>query len=94
MATVIIPTPLRKFTDNKGVFETSGRTVGEAIRELTDTYAGLARHLLDENQRLRSFIRVYLGEEDINALDKDETAVPTDGVVSIVPAIAGGMSPR
>jgi sulfur-carrier protein len=90
MAKIIIPTPLRKFTENTGVFETSGKTVKEAIRELTETHSGLTRHLLDDNQKIRSFIRVYLGEEDINSLQKDETAIAGDSVISIVPAIAGG----
>ena len=90
MAKIIIPTPLRKFTDNTGVFETSGNTVREAIQELTRTHSGLSRHLLDDNQNIRSFIRVYLGEEDINSLQKDETAITGDSVISIVPAIAGG----
>jgi len=90
MAKIIIPTPLRKFTENSGVFETSGKTVREAIQQLTETHNGLSRHLLDDNQQLRSFIRVYLGEEDINVLQKDETAITNDSVISIVPAIAGG----
>ncbi len=90
MAKIIIPTPLRKFTDNTGVFETSGNTVGEAIQELTRAHSSLSKHLLDDNQNIRSFIRVYLGEEDINSLQKDETVISGDSVISIVPAIAGG----
>ncbi len=91
MAKIIIPTPLRKFTGNAGVFETSGATVREAIQQLTETHGGLSRHLLDDNQKIRSFIRVYLGENDINSLQKDETAIESDSVISIVPAIAGGI---
>lgn len=90
MAKIIIPTPLRKFTENTSVFETQGATIKEAIQELTQQHQGLLRHLLDDNHNLRSFIRVYLGDEDINALQKEETAVPENAVISIVPAIAGG----
>lgn len=90
MAKIIIPTPLRKFTGNTGVFETSGTTVKEAIQQLTEVHSGLSRHLLDDNRKIRSFIRVYLGEDDINSLNKDETAITSDSVISIVPAIAGG----
>lgn len=90
MAKVIIPTPLRKFTENRSIFETTGATVGEAIQELTSAYSGLGKHLLDDQQQLRSFIRVYLGEQDINALQREMTAVQPDSVISIVPAIAGG----
>ncbi len=90
MATIIIPTPLRKFTGNVSTFETSGSTVKEAIQELTSTHSGLSRHLLDDNLKLRSFIRVYLGEDDINSLQKEETSIADNSVISIVPAIAGG----
>jgi sulfur-carrier protein len=91
MARIIIPTPLRKFTGNEATFETSGTTVKEAIRELTQKHGGLSRHLLDDNSNIRSFIRVFLGEDDINALQKENTAVSHDAVISIVPAIAGGV---
>ena len=90
MAKIIIPTPLRKFTDNQSTFETSGRTVREAIQELPTQHQGLSQHLLDVNDNIRSFIRIYIGDEDINALQKDATAVEADTVISIVPAIAGG----
>ena len=90
MAKIIIPTPLRKFTDNNSSFETTGSTVQEAIEQLTQAHANLERHLLDDNRNLRSFIRVYLGEDDINSLQKGATSVSKDAVISIVPAIAGG----
>ncbi|MFQ5448462.1 MAG: MoaD/ThiS family protein [Saprospiraceae bacterium] len=91
MARIIIPTPLRKFTGNEATFETSGTTVKEAISELTQKYNELSRHLLDDESKIRSFIRVYLGENDINALQKENTPVSHDAVISIVPAIAGGV---
>lgn len=90
MAKIIIPTPLRKFTGNSATFETTGTTVREAIQELIQTHDELSRHLLDSNSNLRSFIRVYLGEDDINSLQKDETPVDSNATISIVPAIAGG----
>jgi molybdopterin converting factor small subunit len=92
MATILIPTPLRKFTENNSKVETGGQTIKDAITDLAGKYNGLAKHLLDDNGNIRSFIRVYLGDEDINALDKDATAVQDDSVISIVPAIAGGCS--
>ena len=92
MAKIIIPTPLRKFTGNTATFESSGATVKEAIKELTNTHQGLQKHLFDDNENIRSFIRVFLGEEDINALEKEATATSANSVISIVPAIAGGVS--
>ncbi len=91
MAKIIIPTPLRKFTDNQSTFVTKGTTVKAAIFELTNQYDTLGKHLLDGNNNIRSFIRIFIGDEDINALDQEETAVAENAVISIVPAIAGGV---
>ncbi len=91
MAKIIIPTPLRKFTNNESTFETSGATVKEAIQNLTETHSGLSKHILDTENNIRSFIRIYVGDEDINFLEKDQTPIKEDTVISIVPAIAGGI---
>ena len=91
MAQILIPTPLRKFTDNSAIFKVEGKTVNEAILELADEYQGLKRHLLDENNKVRSFIRLYLGDEDINQLQNGETPIDEDSIISIIPAIAGGI---
>lgn len=90
MAKVIIPTPLRKFTDNQSTLETSGGTVLESIQDLTSHYPNLKTHIFDEQGKIRSFVRIYLGDEDIKALDNESTQVELDSVISIIPAIAGG----
>ncbi len=91
MAKIIIPTPLRKFTNNESTFETKGATINEAVAELVETHANLEKHLLDDDKNIRSFIRIYLGEEDVNLLEeKGDTKVVDSDVISIVPAIAGG----
>ena len=92
MAKIIIPTPLRKFTNNQSTFETKGNTIREAILELTKQHASLSKHLLDGNKNIRSFIRIFIGDEDINSLKNEETAVSEDAIISIVPAIAGGIA--
>lgn len=92
MATIIIPTPLRKFTNNQSSFSTEATTVREAILDLTGKHQQLGRHLLDEQQQIRSFIRIYVGEDDIQELDQEQTNLQTDTVLSIVPAIAGGVA--
>lgn len=91
MATIIIPTPLRKFTANQSTFKAEGNTVREALQQLTHEHTGLSTHLLDAEQNLRSFIRVYVGDEDINELNGAETSVSDQTIISIVPAIAGGI---
>ncbi len=90
MAKIIIPTPLRKFTDNNASFITNATTVGAAIQDLAKTYEPLATHLYDGKKELRSFLKIYLGENDINILEKSDTVVSPNDIISIVPAIAGG----
>ncbi|MCB0761726.1 MAG: MoaD/ThiS family protein [Flavobacteriales bacterium] len=92
MSKLIIPTPLRKFTNNEGSFNSSGSTVREVIHELVSTHDGLKKHLLDDNGNIRSFVRVYVGEDDIKSLNNDLTPVAQNDIVSIIPAIAGGIA--
>jgi molybdopterin synthase sulfur carrier subunit len=90
MAKIIIPSPLRKFTDNLSTVETSANTVEAAINELTIKHSSLKKHILDTEGKIRSFIRIYVGEDDINTLNQGQTSIAQDTVISIVPAIAGG----
>lgn len=90
MAKVIIPTPLRKFAEDQASFEAQGNTVGENINYLTQNFPGIKEHLIDEDGNLRKFIKVYVGDEDIEALDNEQTQVKEDTIISIIPAIAGG----
>jgi adenylyltransferase/sulfurtransferase len=85
-----IPTPLRPFTDKKEAVEVSGATVGELLADLTTRYEGLRRHLYADNGRLRNFVNVYLNDEDIRYLQREETPVKAGDTLSIVPSVAGG----
>ena len=90
MAKILIPTPLRKFTGQQSSVEAPGSTVAESIQSLTQAYPELARQLLDDSGSLRTFVRVYLGDEDIQGLQGEASPVSADAVLSIIPAIAGG----
>ncbi|MFL5738810.1 MAG: MoaD/ThiS family protein [Flavisolibacter sp.] len=90
MATIIIPTPLRKFTNNTARLNISGSNISELVQELTLNFPDLKKHLLDEHGRIRSFINIFVGEEDIRNLQQEDTSVKEDTVISIIPAIAGG----
>jgi molybdopterin converting factor small subunit len=90
MAEIIIPTPLRKFTNNQESYETNKTTVGEALKELVNEYPELEENLMDDNGDVRNFVRIYVGEKDISALDDEATEVDDDATISIIPAIAGG----
>ncbi len=90
MATVIIPTPLRKFTNNTSKIEIKGGNITEAINELAFNFPDLKKHLLDESGNIRSFVNIFVGNDDIRDLQQENTVVKEDAVVSIIPAIAGG----
>jgi adenylyltransferase/sulfurtransferase len=91
MATrVLIPTPLRPYADKRDAIEADGRTVGELLRNLTNTYASLQPHLFADGWRLRSFVNVYVNDEDIRYLQGESTELKSGDTVSIVPSVAGG----
>src|SRR3954470_395952 len=90
MAKILIPTPLRQYVEKKDSVELSGSTVGEVLTALTSEYSDLRRHLYNDEGKLRSFVNVYLNDEDIRYLQKDATPVKDGDTVSIVPSIAGG----
>ncbi|MBX9603647.1 MAG: molybdopterin-synthase adenylyltransferase MoeB [Bryobacteraceae bacterium] len=90
MAKVLIPTPLRQYADKKDSVEVGGATVGEVLTTLTTQFGDLRKQLYNDEGKLRSFVNVYLNDEDIRYLSKDSTPVKDSDVVSIVPSIAGG----
>ena len=90
MPTVIIPTPLRKFTENAPRLDVEAGNVGELVQSLADRFPQLKKHLLDEAGQLRTFLNIFVGDEDIRDLHQEKTALTKETVVSIVPAIAGG----
>jgi sulfur-carrier protein adenylyltransferase/sulfurtransferase len=89
---ILIPTPLRPFTDKQEAVEVAGGTVGELLGQLTSKYAGLKKHLYTDEGKLRSFVNVYVNDEDIRYLQKEQTPVKEGDTVSIVPSVAGGVS--
>lgn len=87
---VIIPTPLRIYAARHDSAEVPAETVGEALGELTAQFGELRKHLFTEEGKLRSFVNVYVNDEDIRYLAKENTPTKDGDVVSIVPSIAGG----
>ena len=87
---VVIPTPLRQFTGKQASVDCNASTVGEALGALTSTFAELRKHLYTDDGRIRSFVNVYLNDEDIRFLDKENTRTKDGDTISIVPSIAGG----
>jgi molybdopterin converting factor small subunit len=92
MATkILIPTPLRPYTDKRDTVEAEGTTIGELLADLTTKHAGLKAHLYNEQGKLRSFVNVYLNDEDIRYLQKELTPVSAGDTISIIPSVAGGV---
>lgn len=87
---VIIPTPLRPYAGKQDSVNLEAATVGEALSSLTSQFGELRKHLYSEDGRLRSFVNVYVNDEDIRYLQRDMTAVQPGDTISIVPSIAGG----
>ena len=87
---ILIPTPLRPFAGKKDVVEVEGTTVGDALKGLVGQYGDLRRHLYSDDGRLRSFVNIYVNDEDIRHLDREQTALKAGDTISIVPSVAGG----
>jgi len=90
MPKVIIPTPLRQYAGKQEALDLEAKTVGELLTRLVAEHGDLKRHLYTDDGKLRSFVNVYLNDEDIRYLQKEDTPVKDSDVVSIVPSIAGG----
>jgi molybdopterin converting factor small subunit len=88
---VMIPTPLRAYAGKQESVSLQAATVGEALSALTTQFGELKKHLYSDDGRLRSFVNVYVNDEDIRYLQKDQTAVKEGDTISIVPSIAGGL---
>ena len=90
--TIQIPTPLRRFTGNEGEISVEADTVGDALGRLVETHPNLKRHLYSEEGELRSFVNVFLNDEDVRYLERQGTAVQAGDTLTIIPSIAGGRS--
>ncbi|MCH7927252.1 MAG: MoaD/ThiS family protein [Deltaproteobacteria bacterium] len=91
MPSVRIPTPLRRLTGEKDEVDINASNVAELIEELENQFPGIKERLCDENGEVRRFINLYVNNEDIRFLDGVSTGLNKDDIVSIIPAIAGGV---
>ena len=91
---IMIPTPLRQYVGKKEQVEVEAKTVAEALSKLAAEHGELRRHLYNQDGKLRSFVNIYLGDEDIRFLQSEQTPLNENDVLSIVPSIAGGTALR
>ena len=90
MATVRIPTPLRKLTNGQEEVKAEGATIGAVLADLEKNFPGIKERLCDESGQVRRFVNIFANEEDIRFLATLDTPVKDSDEISIVPAIAGG----
>ncbi len=87
---VLIPTPLRKFTNNEETVVVAAGTITSILADLENQFPGIKARLTDDSGELRKFINIYVNEEDIRFQSGKDTQVSDGDAISIVPAIAGG----
>ena len=87
---VRIPTVLRNLTGEKDRLDVDAQTVDDLIAKMDADHPGIKERLCDEAGKLRRFVNIFVGDEDIRFLDGQSTELKDGEVVDIVPAIAGG----
>ncbi len=89
-AKIEIPSALQKFVNNQNAVEVEGETIKDAFGSLISQFGDLQTHLYDEQGRIRSFVNIYVNDEDIRYAKNLDTEVKAGDVIQIVPSIAGG----
>lgn len=89
MATIKIPTPLRAYTAGQAVVTVTGATISDILTDLTEQHPSLKQHLFEEDE-LRSFVNIFLGENNVRDLDGMATSIGENDKLRIIPSIAGG----
>ncbi|GAA0854892.1 MoaD/ThiS family protein [Streptosporangium amethystogenes subsp. fukuiense] len=87
---VRIPTILRTYTGGAAEVSGEGETLRDVLQKLDADFPGIGARILDETGKIRRFVNVYVGDEDVRFADNLDTATPSGVQVSIIPAVAGG----
>ena len=88
--TIQIPTPLRAYTGDAAEVEVEATTVGEAMQGLVGAHTSLQPHLYGDEGKLRSFVNLFLNDEDVRYMEQENTPVTDGDTLTIIPSIAGG----
>lgn len=88
--TVMIPTPLRKYTGGADEVNADGETLKDVIAVLGAQFDGLTERIVDDKGEIRRFINVFVNDEDVRFMDGAATSLRDGDVVSLIPAVAGG----
>lgn len=87
---VRVPTILRSYTKDEAVVTAEGATLKEVLGSLDAAYPGIQGRILDDSGKLRRFVNVYVGDEDVRFAEGLDTPTPAGTQISIIPAVAGG----
>ena len=87
---VRVPTILRTYTDGESEVSAEGATLADVLDSLEGSYAGIKGRIVDEDGKLRRFVNVYVGNDDVRFLDDLATPTPDGTQISVIPAVAGG----
>jgi sulfur-carrier protein len=87
---VRVPTILRSYTGGAAEVTAPEGTLREVLASLDASYPGIAGRILDDQGKLRRFVNVYVGEEDVRFAQGLDTPAPAGTQVSVIPAVAGG----
>ncbi len=90
MATVRIPSPLRRYTNGQSKAQTNGGNVAQIIENLETQFPGVKSRLCDESGQIKRYVNIFVNDKEIRTLQGDDTPVADSDEVSIVPAMAGG----
>jgi molybdopterin converting factor small subunit len=84
---VRIPTPLRSYTDGAKVVTAEGATIDAVLADLDRQFPGLRFRVVDEQGRLRTHMKVFVGQESVRDL-----ASPVEGFeeITLMQALSGG----
>jgi len=90
MAILKIPTPLRTYTDGQIEVKVGGKNVAQAMDQLVSRYPTLRPHLYNGDGKLRPFVNLFVGENNVKDLQGLDTPLGEDERVLLIPSIAGG----
>jgi molybdopterin converting factor small subunit len=88
--TVRIPTILRQLTGGASEVEAEGATLSAVLTAVDAAHPGVAGRVLDDDGKIRRFVNVYVGDEDVRFASGLDTPTPDGATISIIPAVAGG----
>ena len=90
MATIRIPSPLRRYTNNQSKVESNGANIAQLIDNLEAQYPGVKTRLCDESGQIKRYVNIFINGEEIRTLQGGDTTIAAADEVSIIPAMAGG----